>query len=269
MTAAVDEALVLTERIGQVQLITMNAPARLNAIDTPMVEALKDAISDAEADLEVGAIVLTGAGRGFCSGATLSPGGALVETRDRVGANLRAVVNPLVMRIHDSPLPVVAAVNGPAAGAGFGIAMAADIILASETATFTLAFVRIGASLDAGVSQSVKDAIGPARAKALALLGDTIDADQAGAWGLVWKVLPPGRLLDEALTIAARLARGPREAQTLIKRLVNDSGSGRTGLVGALASEADAQALAFKTADFVEGVAAFQQKRKPQFGQNG
>ena len=257
---------IISERIGNFQLITMNAPERLNAIDSAMMEDMKAAIADAESDPEVGALVVTGAGRGFCAGATLSEGDGLIGSRDRIGSSLRAVVNPLVMMIYDSPLPVVAAVNGPAAGAGFGIAMAADVILASLSASFTRSFVRIGASLDAGTSVVVKNAVGTVRAKAMALLGEKIDAQTAKEWGLVWAIHEPDELMNATHQVAEQLAAGPRAALASVKRLMNQVGGDRAGLTHALSEEASAQSAAFRTADFVEGVEAFQQKRPPVFG---
>lgn len=253
--------MVLTERRGAVALLTLNNPAQLNALGGTLLADLNAALDATLADPGVRAIVLTGAGKGFCAGAQL--GGPTFEVGGGVGALLRQGISPLIERLRATPIPIVAAVNGPAAGAGAGIALAADIVVAARSARFILSFVRLGAALDAATSLFLQRAIGVPRARAMALLGEPISADLAADWGLIWKAVDDAALLDEAIAVAQRLADGPPVSLGLIKQQVEFAWS--APLDAALDYEATAQAKAFVTEDLREGAAAFVEKRPPRF----
>lgn len=176
---------------------------------------------------------------------------------------MREQVSPLIERLRGSPKPVVSAVNGAAAGAGVGVALAADIVLAGRSARFLLSFVRLGAALDGGTSLFLQRAIGAARARALALTGEPLSGELAAQWGLVWKCVDDERLLDEALALAQRLAAGPPLAMAMIKQQLDEAWANDLGAT--LDSEATMQTRAFVTQDLREGAAAFVQKRPPRF----
>lgn len=252
---------VLSERDGAVALLTLNNPAQYNALGMDLLRALNAALADAVADLQVRAILLTGAGKGFCSGAQF--GGDTFEQGDAVGRLMREQVTPLIERLRLAPKPVVVAVNGPAAGAGVGVALAGDIVLAARSARFILSFVRLGAALDGGTSQFVQRAVGAARARALALTGEPLTAEQAAQWGLVWQCVDDEALHATALALAKRLADGPPLAIGLIKRQLDSAWA--DPLPAALEAEACAQQRAFVTQDLREGAAAFVAKRAPRF----
>jgi 2-(1,2-epoxy-1,2-dihydrophenyl)acetyl-CoA isomerase len=254
-------SMMLTERRGAVAILTLNNPTQLNALGGTLLADLNAAVDTALADASVRAIVLTGAGRGFCAGAQL--GGPTFDAGDRVGALLRNGVSPLVEKLRGARVPVVSAVNGPAAGAGVGVALAADVVIAARSARFLLAFVKLGAALDAGTSLFLQRAIGVPRARAMAMLGEPIDADTAAQWGLIWKAVDDAVLMDEALKVAQRLADGPPISLGLIKQQVEAGWD--ASLADALEGEAIAQAKAFVTEDLREGAAAFVEKRPPRF----
>ena len=253
--------MVLTERRGAVAVLTLNNPEQYNALSGTLLAELNAALKAAVAEDAVRAIVLTGAGKGFCSGAQL--GGNTFDAGAGVAALLRDEVSPLIERIRSSGKPVVVAVNGPAAGAGVGIALAGDIVVAAQSARFVLSFVRLGAALDAGTSLFLQRSIGSARARALALLGEPVTAEQAERWGLIWKVVEDGAVLDEALAIARKLAEGPPISIGLIKAQIESAWD--APLARVLDDEATAQARAFVTEDLREGAAAFIEKRAPRF----
>lgn len=254
-------AKVLSMRRDGVATITLNEPATLNALTQELLEQFLAALDEAFAAPDIHALVVTGAGKGFCSGAnlaseTLGSGAAVADF-------LRNTINRVVLAMREAPKPVVVAVNGAAAGAGVGIALAGDIVLAAHDARFVLSFVRVGAALDAGVSKLVQERIGAGRARALALLGQSIDARQAHEWGLIWTCVEPDELLNQAHLIASSLAAGPRIAIGLIKQAM--SRSDELDLADALELEARLQARAFETYDLKEGAAAFSAKRRPAF----
>jgi len=253
--------MVLTERRGAVAVLTLNNPEQYNALSGTLLAELNAALKAAVAEDAVRAIVLTGAGKGFCSGAQL--GGNTFDAGERIAALLRDEVSPLIERIRSSGKPVVVAVNGPAAGAGVGIALAGDIVVAAQSARFVLSFVRLGAALDAGTSLFLQRSIGSARARALALLGEPVTAEQAERWGLIWKVVEDGAVLDEALAIARKLAEGPPISIGLIKAQIESAWD--APLAKVLDDEAMAQGRAFVTEDLREGAAAFVEKRAPRF----
>lgn len=253
--------MVLTERRGGVAVLTLNNPAQYNALAGSLLPELNAALDSALSDGAVRTILLTGAGKGFCSGAQL--GGDAFDAGERVASRLRDQVNPLIEKMRGSEKPIVVAVNGPAAGAGVGIALAGDIVIAARSARFVLSFVRLGAALDAGTSLFLQRAIGIARARALALLGEPLTAEQAAQWGLIWKTVDDAALFDEALAVAQRFADGPPVSIGLIKAQVEAAWS--APLADALDGEAVAQGRAFVTEDLREGAAAFVAKRSPRF----
>ncbi|MBR1217655.1 enoyl-CoA hydratase/isomerase family protein [Bradyrhizobium sp. U87765 SZCCT0131] len=254
-------AMVLTERRGAVAVITLNNPAQYNALGGTLIAELNAAFDAGLADKAVRAIVLTGAGKGFCAGAQL--GGSTFDAGDRVASLLRDEVNPLIAKMRAAAVPVVVAVNGPAAGAGVGIALAGDIVLAARSARFVLSFVKLGAALDAGTSQLLQRSVGVARARALALLGEPLDAARAEQWGLIWKTVDDEQLMSEAFALAQKLAEGPPISIGLIKGQVEAAFA--APLATALDGEAIAQAKAFVTEDLREGAAAFVEKRPAKF----
>ena len=256
-------AMVLSERDGAVALLTLNNPAQYNALGAELLRDFQAALDHAIADTAVRVILLTGAGKGFCSGAQF--GGDTFSQGAAIGALMRQSVNPLIERLHHSPKPVVTAVNGAAAGAGagVGVALAGDVVFAARSARFILSFARLGAVLDGGTSQFLQRCIGAARARVLALTGDPLPAQTAADWGLVWQCVDDERLMDEARAMARRLAEGPPLAQAMIKRQLDAAWA--AGLDGTLEAEADAQSRAFVTQDLKEGASAFVEKRAPRF----
>ena len=252
---------VLSEREGAVALLTLNNPAQYNALGMELLRDFAAALEQAIADPAVRVILLTGAGKGFCSGAQF--GGDTFSRGEAVGALMRQSVNPLIERLHCSPKPVVTAVNGAAAGAGVGVALAGDVVFAARSARFILSFARLGAVLDGGTSQFLQRCIGAARARVLALTGDPLPAQTAADWGLVWQCVDDERLMDEARAMARRLAEGPPLAQAMIKQQLDAAWT--TALDATLEGEAVAQSRAFVTQDLREGASAFVEKRAPRF----
>jgi 2-(1,2-epoxy-1,2-dihydrophenyl)acetyl-CoA isomerase len=250
---------ILVSVADGVQTITLNRPESLNALNAEMRRALLDAFKVAGRDPEVRSVLLTGAGRGFCSGADLR-GDAGERSFRQV---LTAEYNPLITAIRELQKPVVAAVNGVAAGAGVSLALACDLVYAAHEARFILAFARIGLVPDSGVTRILVRALGRHRAAELAFMGDPLSADDAVASGLINGVVPASELLVHAGGVARRLASGPTRAIGLTKRLINTAQD--AGLAESLAAEAALQELAGRTADHREGIAAFAEKRDPRF----
>ena len=256
---------VLYETAESVATITLNRPGVLNALDDALMRGLHDALQQARADDSVRALVLTGAGRGFSAGADLSttiPIGGSAKAMD-LGRLLRDRYNPIIIGMRELPKPIITAVNGVAAGAGMSLALAGDIVLASRSATFMQAFSKIGLVPDAGSTWFLPRLVGDARARALAMLADRIDADTAERFGLVWKVHEDDQLITEAMALAKHMATQPTRAYGLIKEALNASSTNT--LVAQLDLEADVQTKAGLTEDFHEGVTAFLDKRIPRF----
>ncbi|CAH2600869.1 putative ring 1,2-epoxyphenylacetyl-CoA isomerase (oxepin-CoA forming) [Rhodovastum atsumiense] len=253
-----EEAIRVEARDGWRRL-TLNRPDRMNALDEPAIEALLAALADAGADASCRALLITGAGRGFCAGADLSmviPGTDLGELIDRAW-------NPLARALQALPMPTVCAVNGVAAGAGASLALGCDIVLAARSASFIQAFARIGLVPDCGGTHHLPRLIGEARARAVTLLADPIQAGQAEAWGLIWRAVDDAMLMEQAEALTARLAAGPTQAYRLARHAIA-AAAGNT-LDRQLEVERDAQRRAGATPDFVEGVRAFREKRPPRF----
>jgi 2-(1,2-epoxy-1,2-dihydrophenyl)acetyl-CoA isomerase len=252
---------VLYQVDGAVATITLNRPDVLNALNTPLMLALREALTQAQTDEAVRAVIVTGAGRGFSAGADLassSPGGG-----SDPGSTLRDRYHPVITLMRSMPKPIISAVNGVAAGAGMSIAMAGDIILAGRSASFLQAFSKIGLVPDAGSTWFLPRYVGDVRARAMAILADRISAEDAKSFGLVWQVCEDDALQTQAREMAAKLASMPTRAYAMIKEALNDSH--QRDLPTQLELEAELQMKAAKTEDFREGVAAFLQKRPPQF----
>jgi 2-(1,2-epoxy-1,2-dihydrophenyl)acetyl-CoA isomerase len=255
---------VLSETHDGWRRLILNRPARLNAVNSVMLPHLLTAIDAAEADGSCRVVVLTGAGRGFCAGQELGPD---VAPGPDGPADLEALANTfhheVVRRMRGSRLPFICAVNGVAAGAGASFALAGDIVLAARSASFVQAFVRIGLAPDSGASFFLPRLVGDARARALAMLGDAIDAETAERWGMIWKAVDDAALEAESAALAVRLARGPAGALAAIKTMF--AAATQNTLHQQLDLEARLQGEAGRSADFAEGVLAFQQKTTPQF----
>ena len=242
---------------GKIVVVTLNHDATINALSTAMVESLNKALDTVE-NGDFRALVLTGAGRGFCSGADLKE---LPERRkEGAGRVLEQLFHPLFRRLRDLPAPIVTAVNGPAVGIGMSLALMGDLIVASRAASFLLSFTGIGLVPDGGLTFLLPRQIGLARAREMALLADRLTADRALDWGLVNFVVDHTQLMDEAECLARQLADGPA-ALPLTRRLFWDN----EGYEAQLAREAMAQQQAGATDDFAEGLAAFLEKREPRF----
>jgi len=248
-----------TQLEGGVMTITLNRPEVLNAFTLATHEAFRAALAEAAGE-DVRAVVLTGAGRGFCVGQDLSEfkdGGSDVRER------LRSSYNLTVLALRALPKPVIAAVNGPAAGAGLSLACACDVRIASDAATFVPAFVNVGLVPDMGGSFFGARLLGYSRAFELFASGRTLTAADAHAWGLVSEVVEPARVVARAQEVAGRLAALPTQAIGMTKRLLDRAAS--STLEEQLELEADLQAAAAETQDFREGVSAFLEKREPRF----
>jgi 2-(1,2-epoxy-1,2-dihydrophenyl)acetyl-CoA isomerase len=256
---------VLVEPHDGWRKLILNRPAKLNAVNADMLPRLLAAIDAAEADPSCRAVVLTGAGRGFCAGQELGPD---VAPGPNGPPDLEKLADTfhheVVRRMRGSRLPFVCAVNGVAAGAGASFALAGDIVLAARSATFVQAFIRIGLVPDSGASFFLTHLVGDARARGLAMLGDPIDAETAERWGMIWKAVDDSALEAESEAMAVRLSKAPAGALAAIKTMFA-AVAGNT-LHQQLDLEARLQGDAGRSADFAEGVRAFQKKRAPRFG---
>jgi 2-(1,2-epoxy-1,2-dihydrophenyl)acetyl-CoA isomerase len=242
-----------------VATVTLDRPDSLNALSAAMLDELRAAVESLPGR-GARCLLLAGEGRGFSSGADLASGGGLP---DDVGAALEAHYNPLVEALFALPLPVVAAVNGPCAGAGCSLALAADIVIAGRSAYFLQAFVNIGLIPDAGATWLLPRLAGRARAMEMMMLGERIPAERALEWGMISRVVDDAELAAESVALATRLAQGPTLAYGLIRGLARNAE--QLPLSDALAAERIAQRDAGRTEDFKAAVTAFLQKRQPTF----
>ena len=258
-----DYETILTEKKGDVLVLTLNRPDRLNAASIELAQELTEALYDLQG---ARAVLLTGAGRAFCSGADLQARGS-GQTRVKGGdTSHRALMNfynPLMSQILRLPVPVVTAVNGPAAGVGCSMGLSGDFVLAGKSAYFLQAFVNIGLVPDGGSTWLLARAIGKARATQMMMLGERISADQAAEWGLIYKAVEDAALMDEALALATRLAAGPTVALAAMRRNIMTALDGTFDEV--LRAEAEGQRLAGGSQDAREGGLSFLEKRKPAF----
>jgi 2-(1,2-epoxy-1,2-dihydrophenyl)acetyl-CoA isomerase len=258
-----DNSIVIEiDATTRVATLTLNRPDKLNSFTRTMHGALRDALDQVEAS-SARALVITGAGRGFCAGQDLADLNFTPGSMTDLGALIDEYFNPLVRRLQASRLPVIAAVNGTAAGAGASLAMACDLVIAARSANFIQAFVKIGLLPDSGGTWLLPRRVGAARALGLALTGDKLDAETAQTWGLVWKVVDDTALRNAAAQLAAQLAQQPAGAIAAIKHAFRASPNNT--LDQQLDLERDAQRSLGAAHDYAEGVEAFKQKRVPRF----
>jgi len=256
--------LVLLERKEHIAWITLNQPETLNALNYDMLQELRQAVDDVERDQEVCAIVITGAGRGFCSGANVM--GASADRLAMGGMGLRSVVmemNEVLLQIAEMEKPWLAAVNGPAVGGGCALALNCDLVLAAESAYLCVGYVNIGVVLDMGCSFVLPHLLGTHKAKELAFFGERIYAPQAVEMGLINRSVPDEELMDLVLGWASKLASGPTLAIGAMKQLIYRGQQGT--LSDALQRETNLLSLISQTEDAAEGITAFFQKREPHF----
>jgi 2-(1,2-epoxy-1,2-dihydrophenyl)acetyl-CoA isomerase len=253
---------ILVEKHAGYRTIILNRPDRLNALTTEMGRALLAALGEAERDPECRAILLTGAGRGFCAGQDLTE---VTPTADGP-PDLKPLLdgyNAVIRKLHVIEMPVVCAVNGVAAGAGANLALACDIVLAGQSASFIQAFAKIGLIPDVGGTWILPRLVGAARARALAILAEPVSAERAREWGLIWQAIDDDKLMSEAHALTARLAKQATIGIALIKRAL-DAAETNT-LDQQLDLERDLQDAAARTPDYAEGVRAFLEKRPANF----
>lgn len=258
---------VLVERMGAVTRVTLNRPDRLNSFNGEMLAALRAALEAAATDPVCRALLLTGAGRGFCAGQDLSESTVMPGDPDSdIGLTLEKNYNPMIGLMRELPKPIVVAVNGVAAGAGASIALHGDIVLAARSAKFIQAFAKIGLVPDAGGTWLLPRLLGEARARGLAMLGDPLPADEAASWGLIWKAVDDDKLMAEAAALAERLAAGPTKAYVATRKALLAAET--NSLSQQLVIERNLQREMGHTSDFVEGVTAFAEKRAPKYTGN-
>ena len=259
------DALVQIAQRGQVRVLTLNRPAALNSFTQDMHAELRAALDGAAADPAVRAVLITGAGRGFCAGQDLNDPGmaAGADGKPDIAAVIEQNYRPLALRLQSMPVPVLCAVNGVAAGAGANFAFCCDIVLAASSASFIQAFAKIGLIPDCGGTWLLPRLVGRSRALALALTGDKLSAADAERFGLVWQVVDGAELMSQALALADKLAALPSKALVATRQALDASQA--LSLADALALEARVQGELGRAHDFAEGVAAFQQKRPAVF----
>ena len=257
------ETVIVAQSGGRLSL-TLNRPDKLNAFDEDMHRVLRAALEAARADAGVRVVTLTGAGRAFCAGQDLGARapGQMTGPPD-LGETLETFYNPLIRLIRSLEKPVICAVNGVAAGAGANLALACDIVLAAKSAKFVQAFAKIGLIPDSGGTWTLPHLIGEARAKAVAMTGQPVDADTAAAWGMIWRSVPDDALAAEVDTLAAGFAAGPTLGLAMTKQAIQAAAI--SSFDAQLDLERDLQREAGRTPDYAEGVAAFLDKRSPRF----
>jgi 2-(1,2-epoxy-1,2-dihydrophenyl)acetyl-CoA isomerase len=255
------EPTVSVSSAGAVSVITLNRPAALNSFTAEMHSVLLPALDAAAGDTAVRAVLITGAGRGFCAGQDLNDP-AMAEGAD-VGDVIERFYRPLATRVRTMPVPVIAAVNGVAAGAGANFALCCDFVLAARSASFIQAFSKIGLVPDCGGSWLLPRLVGRARAIGLAMAGDKLPAEEAERFGLIWRCIDDAVLMDEAMALAQRLAAMPSKALAETRRVLDAACVLDFG--AALTLEADTQRALGRGHDFAEGVSAFKAKRPAAF----
>lgn len=258
-----EQEFVATEMRDGYRVLTLNRPDRLNSFTAAMHNALLSALLAAEADTSCRAIILTGAGRAFCAGQDLSDGVYTPGETPDLSVTIETYYNPLIRKLRSLPMPVISAVNGVAAGAGANVAFAGDIVIAGRSAKFIQSFAKLGLVPDAGGTWILPRLIGVARARAIALLAEPVSAEQAEAWGMIWKAIDDSELMNEAHRLAAHFAIQPTAGLALMKRAFDLSET--NSLDHQLDLERDLQGEAGRLPDYSEGVAAFMEKRTPRF----
>jgi 2-(1,2-epoxy-1,2-dihydrophenyl)acetyl-CoA isomerase len=248
---------------GGIARLTLNRPDKLNSFNTQMHGEVRDAL-DRVLTGDARVLVLTGAGRGFCAGQDLgdravAPGSPGVD----LGESIDKYYKPLVLALHTLPMPVIAAVNGVAAGAGANIALACDLVIAARSASFVQAFSKLGLLPDSGGTWTLPRLVGNARALGLTLLGNKLPAEEAAAWGMIWQCVPDAELGPAVDALAEKLAVAPTRGLAWTKAAIR--GSGQHSLAEQLDIERDVQRELGRSADYAEGVAAFVEKRAPRF----
>ena len=262
---------LLQNREDKVVVLTLNRPDSLNSLSLQAVKDLLDALQELRNDDSVRALLITGAGRGFCTGWQLGPDEVSASPDESFGTRqsslMAAYFNPVIQTFHDLPFPVVAAVNGPCAGAGVSIALAADLVLAAESAYFMLTFSpRLGLIPDLGATWKLPRLIGWARAQAATLLGNKISAHEAAASGMIWRCLPDASLMTEAREVAALLAKGPPGIAREVRHAYHASSTNT--LAEQMEYERLRQRALLDAEAFQEGLSAFAEKRSPDFYKN-
>ncbi|MGB0403475.1 MAG: enoyl-CoA hydratase-related protein [Salibacteraceae bacterium] len=252
---------ILFEKIGNLAVIKLNRPDKLNCFNQEMAFLLQDLLATCESDSEIRAIYLTGVGRAFCAGQDLEE--AISEDGPELTQIVEKHYNPIVQAIRNIEKPFVAAVNGVAAGAGANIALACDIVVATEAASFIQAFSAIGLIPDSGGTYTLPRLIGWQKASALMMLGDKVKADEAERMNMIYKVFPNEEFEESSMKLAKRLSSMPTKGLGLTKRALNSSLTNT--MEDQLALEGDLQTLAGGTYDYTEGVNAFLEKRKPNY----
>lgn len=262
-----DRTPVIAALEDGVLTLTLNRPQRLNAMSPALIEAINHELARAKDDADIRAVLLTGVGRGFSAGADLADGGpgdgAAADGPRDLGAAMDRLFNPMIRAIRELPKPIVAAVNGVAAGGGANLALACDIVLAARSARFDQAFVRISLIPDLGGTWFLPHIVGDARARGLAMLGSSVPAEEAARMGMVWQVFDDDALMTEAQKLVQRLAKGPTLAYAAIKQAMNAAATNT--LDQQLDLERDSQRVLGRTADNKEGIAAFLAKRPANF----
>ena len=261
-----DSTPVIAALDSGVLTLTLNRPQRLNAMSNALIEAMNAELARARDDAAIRAVLLTGTGRGFCAGADLAGGGtvdASAAAPPDLGANMDRIFNPLIRAMRALPKPIVGAVNGVAAGGGANLALACDIVIAARSARFDQAFVRISLMPDLGGSYFLPRSVGDARARALAMLGTSVPAEEAERMGMIWQAVDDAALMPEATGLARQLAAGPTLSYAAIKQAINAAAT--NSLDQQLDLERDRQRELGRSADFREGVGAFLAKRPAKF----
>jgi 2-(1,2-epoxy-1,2-dihydrophenyl)acetyl-CoA isomerase len=257
--------VILSALDAGVLTLTLNRPEALNALNRDMTQALRDSMEAAARDRGVGAVIVTGAGRAFCAGADLKDVVARRDAGDRdLGDDLRTNYTPLIRAMRACPKPVIAAINGTAAGAGLSLALACDLRIAAAGASLIVVFVRVGLVPDAGSLFFLTRMLGLSKATELAMSGDPLTVEEAQTLGLVAAVVPPEQLAVAAMDRARRLNDGPRQTYALIKHGLERALD--LDLEQAMELESQLQSVAAETTDAKEAIQAFVEKRKPQFG---